>query len=81
MLGPTPFSVKCIPKTKHLRTSSTTFYTSFFNKESYYGELANFVSLLIQSITERCGQILVTSVTYQNKKKVRINMCPETFNL
>jgi hypothetical protein len=36
----------------------------------------------IQSVTERCGQTLGTSFTYQNKKKiVHINMCPETFNM
>jgi hypothetical protein len=36
----------------------------------------------IQGVTERFGQTLGTSSTYQNKKKYdRINMCPETFNL
>jgi hypothetical protein len=38
-------------------------------------------SLSIQSVTNRCGQIMGTSSTYQNKKEVHISMCSETFNL
>jgi hypothetical protein len=35
------------------------------------------VSQTIQSVTERCAQILSTNSVYQNKKKCHINMFPE----
>jgi hypothetical protein len=35
----------------------------------------------VQSVNERCGQILGTSSKYQNNKNAHINMCPEIFNL
>jgi hypothetical protein len=38
------------------------------------------LSLYIQSVTEKCEQILGMSSTYQNKKNIRINMYPEIFN-
>jgi hypothetical protein len=37
--------------------------------------------LSTQGIIERCGHTLGTSSTYQNKKNVHIDMCPEAFNL
>jgi uncharacterized membrane protein len=42
-----------------------------------------FVSYYVcmQNVTEICGHILGMSYTYQNKKKMSINMCPKTFNL
>jgi hypothetical protein len=34
----------------------------------------------VQSVNERCGHILYSGSTYQIRKKIHINMCPETFN-
>jgi hypothetical protein len=35
----------------------------------------------IQSVTERCGQIWAQVSHTKTRENVRINMCPETFNL
>jgi hypothetical protein len=35
----------------------------------------------IRGVTERCEQTLGTASTYQDKKNIHINACPETFNL
>jgi hypothetical protein len=35
----------------------------------------------MQTVTERLGQVLGTSSTYQTSKNIRISMCPEILNL